>query len=121
MDKHIIAEIITEKFKKELGMVDKAFPEELRILEAEIPPEALPPGGKMRMESSMYQADKIKKISIVKNQLGEISAGGIVLITPENEYDLPFVVVDITFMSIGKVKIFTELDAKPLVKRLCRN
>lgn len=68
------------------------------------------------MESSIYQADKIKKISIVKNQLGEISAGGIVLITPENEYDLPFVVVDITFMSIGKVKIFTELDAKLLVK-----
>jgi hypothetical protein len=116
MNKHIVAEMITEKLKKEVGIEDKPFPEELRILEAEIPSEALPPGGKMCMEAELYQADKIKKISIVKNAFGEISGGNIVLITPADDYDLPFIVVDVTFMSGEPGMIFTELDAKPLVQ-----
>jgi len=116
MNKQIVAEMITEKLKREIGMVAKPFPEELRILEAEIPPEVVPPGGKMCLEASLYQADKIKRITIIKNKLGEISAGSIVTIAPQDEYDLPFIVVDVTFLSAETSKIFTELDAKPLVK-----
>lgn len=116
MNKHIVAEMITEKLKKEIGMVAKPFPEELRILEAEIPPEALPPGGKLRMEVSLYQADKVKKITFLKISMGEASAGSVVMIAPEDEYELPFIVVDITFWSGERGKIFTEFDANPIVK-----
>ena len=78
MNKHIIADMVIEKLKKEIGIVPKPFPQELRILEAEVPPpEETLPGGKMRLEASLYQADKIKKIGIIKNNLGEISAGNL--------------------------------------------
>jgi len=116
MNKHIVTEMITEKLKREIGMVAKPFPEELRILEAEIPPEVLPPGGRVHLEASLYQADKIKKITFLKNKLGEISAGSVVMIAPEDEYELPFIVVDITFWSLETSKIFTEFDANPIVK-----
>jgi len=34
MNKHIVADMVTEKLKKEVGIVPRSFPEELRILEA---------------------------------------------------------------------------------------
>jgi len=116
MKKHIVADMITEKLEREIGMVAKTFPEELRIMESEVPPEVLPPGGKIHMEASLYQADKIKKITFLKNKFGEISAGSVVMIAPEDEYELPFIIVDVTFWSLETIKIFTEFDANPLVK-----
>ena len=116
MNKHIVTDMITEKLKREIGMVAKPFPEELRIMEAEVPPEVVAPGGKIHMEASLYQADKIKKITFLKNKLGEISAGSVVMIAPEDEYELPFIVVDVTFWSVETSKIFTEFDANPIVK-----
>jgi hypothetical protein len=117
MNKHIIADMVIEKLKKEIGIVPKPFPQELRILEAEVPPpEETLPGGKMRLEASLYQADKIKKIGIIKNNLGEISAGSVLTIVSEDEYEFPFIAVDVFFLSGEKSKIFTEFNANPLVK-----
>lgn len=116
MNKHIIADMITEKLKKEIGMVAKPFPEELKVLETEIPSGIVPMSGKLHMEASLYQADKAKKITFLRNKMGEMSAGSVLMIAPEDEYELPFIVVDITFW-LGEInKIFTEFDANPIVK-----
>jgi len=116
MNTHIVADMITEKLKKEIGMITKPFPEELKMLEAEVPRELVPTGGKVRMEASLYQAEKIKKLTFLKNKMGEISAGSVVMIAPDDEYELPFIIVDVTFWSLEKDKIFTEFDANPLIK-----
>jgi len=58
----------------------------------------------MRLEASLYQADKIKKIAIIKNKLGEISAGSIVMIASQDEYELPFIAVDVLFLSVENLK-----------------
>jgi len=102
---------LTEKLRREIGMVPKTFPEELGVLEAE-----LAPAGKVRFESALYQAEKLKKISINKHSHGDGGAGTLVLMVAGNEYDLPFIVVDIAFDFGKKGKIFTEFEAKPLVK-----
>jgi hypothetical protein len=116
MNKHIVADMVIERLKKEIGMVPKSFPEELKILETEIPPEVFPPGGKMHMEASLYQSDKLKKITFLKNKMGEISAGSVVMIAPKDEYEIPFIVVDVTFWSLETINIFTEFDANPIFK-----
>ncbi len=110
MNKYILGDMVTEKLKREIGMVAKPLPEELRILEGELP------SGKVRFESALYQADKLKKITISKHSHGESGAGTVVLIVADDEYDLPFIVVDIAFDFGKKGKIFTEFEAKPLVK-----
>ena len=109
MNKYILADMVTEKLKREIGMVAKPFPEELKITEAEVAPY-----GKVRSEHSLYQAEKLKKIAISKHSLGE-GAGTVVIIAAEDEYDLPFVVVDVAFDFGKKGKIFGEFEAKPLV------
>lgn len=111
MNKYIVADMLTEKLKREIGMVAKPFPEELKILEAEVAPL-----GKMHFEASLYQAEKIKKIAFIKPTVGETSAGSVVVIAAEDEYDLPFIVVDVSFWSGETSKIFAEFEAKPLVK-----
>jgi hypothetical protein len=111
MNKYILADMVTERLKREIGMVVKPFPEELSILEAE-----LAPTGKVRFESSLYQTEKLKKISITKHDHGEGGAGTLVVMAAEDKYDLPFIVVDIAFDFGEKGKIFTEFEAKPLVK-----
>jgi len=110
MNKYILGDMVTEKLKRGIGMVAKPLPEELRILEGELP------SGKVRFESALYQADKLKKITISKHSHGESGAGTVVLIVADNEYDLPFIVVDVAFDFGEKGKIFTEFEAKPLVK-----
>ena len=110
MNKYILADMVTEKLKREIGMVPKPFPEELKITEAEVTPY-----GKSRSEHSLYQAEKLKKISIGKHSHGE-GAGTVVIIVADDEYDLPFIVVDVAFDFGEKGKIFVEFEAKPLVK-----
>ena len=110
MNKYILADMITEKLKRGTGMAPKPLPEELRILEGELP------SGKVRLEPSLYQADKLKKIAIFKHSHGESGAGTVVSIVADDEYDLPYIVVDIAF-DFGKMgTIFAEFEAMPLVK-----
>lgn len=111
MNKYFIIEAITEKLEGEIGMVAKPFPEELKVLEAEVPPF-----GKIRFDASLYQAEKLKRISFNKHMMGETFVGSGVVIAAEDEYDLPFIVVDISLVSTDTSKIFAELEAKPLVK-----
>ncbi len=111
MNKYILADMLSEKLKREIGMVAKPFPEELSILEAE-----LAPAGKVRFESALYQTEKLKKISITKHDHGEGGAGTLVVMAADDKYELPFIVVDIAFDFGEKGKIFTEFEAKPLVK-----
>ena len=110
MNKYILAEMVTEKLKKEIGMVAKPLPEELKTLETVLP------SGRVRFESALYQADKLKKITISKHRHGESGAGTVVIIVADDEYDLPFIVVYIAFDFGEKGKIFTEFEAMPLVK-----
>ncbi len=110
MNKYILADMVTEKLKKEIGIVAKPLPGELRIMEGELP------SGRMRFENALYQADKLKKITIGNHTIGETGAGTLVMIVADDEYDLPFIVVDIAFDSGTKGEIFTEFEAKPLVK-----
>ena len=110
MNKYILGEMVAEKLKREIKMVAKPLPEELRNLEGETPL------GKTRFESALYQADKLKKITISKHTHGESGAGTVVMIVADDEYDLPFIIVDIAF-DFGKTgTIFTEFEAKPLIK-----
>jgi hypothetical protein len=46
---------VAERLKREIGMVPKPFPEELKTLEAVLP------SGSIRFESSLYQTEKLKK------------------------------------------------------------
>jgi hypothetical protein len=110
MNKYILADLVTEKLKREIGMVAKPLPEELKTLETNLP------SGSVRFDCALYQADKLKKISINKHSHGDNGAGTVVLIVADDAYDLPFIVVDIAFDFGEKGKIFTEFEAKPLVK-----
>jgi len=110
MNKYILADMVTEKLKREIGMIAKPLPEELKTLETVLP------SGRVRFEAALYQADKLKKITISKHSHGESGAGTVVIIVADDEYDLPFIVVDIAFDFGEKGKIFVEFEAKPLVK-----
>jgi len=101
MNKHILADMVTKKLEREIGMVARPLPEELKTLGSEI---------------ALYKAEKLKKISIIKSQRGETGAGTVVMIVGDDEYDLPFIVVDVAFDFGKKGKIFAEFEAKPLVK-----
>ncbi len=110
MNKYILGDIVTEKLKKEIGMVAKVLPEELKVMEAKLPM------GQVRFENTLYQTEKLKKITIGKHSHGDGGAGTVVLIVADDEYDLPFIVVDIAFDFYKKGMIFTQFEAKPLVK-----
>jgi len=110
MNKYILGDMVTEKLKKEIGMVAKPLPEEIKTLETVLP------SGKVRFESALYQAEKLKKITISKRSLGESTAGTVVMLVGEDEYDLPFMLADVTWDFGEKGKIFTEFEAMPLVK-----
>lgn len=110
MNEHILADMVTEKLKREIGLVAKPLPEEIKTLETVLP------SGRMCFESALYQTDKLKKITISNHTHGESGAGTVVLIVADDEYDLPFIVVDIAFDFGEKGKIFTEFEAMPLVK-----
>ena len=110
MNKYILADMVTEKLKREIGMVAKPLPEELKTLEVVLP------SGSMRFEPALYQADRLKKISISKHSHGESGAGTVVMIVADDAYDLPFIVVEIAFDFGEKGKILAEFEAKPLIK-----
>jgi len=101
MNKYILADMATERLTREIGMVAKPLPEEIKTLETDLP------AGRLRIESALYQSEKLKKITISKRSLGEGGAGTVVMIFPDDEYDLPFVLVDIAF-DFGFAPFVTE-------------
>ena len=109
MNKYILADIITERLTRELGMVVKPLPEELKKLETVLP------SGRLLFESTLYKADKLKKISIMNHTSGENFAGTVVMLIADDEYDLPFTFVDVAPNFGEKGQIFTLFEAKPLV------
>jgi len=109
MNKYILADMVTERLKKEIGMVAKPLPEEIRALETVLP------SGKVLFESALYQTEKLKKITIAKHTLGE-GAGTLVLIVADDKYDLPFTLADIAFDFGKKGKILVDFEVKPLIK-----
>jgi hypothetical protein len=110
MYKYILADMITEKLTREIGMVTKPLPDEIKIIEKVLP------SGRVRFECALYQAEKLKKISINNHTHGESGAGTVIVIVADDEYDLPYMLVDIAFDLVEKGKIFTEFEAMPLIK-----
>ncbi len=110
MNQYILVDMITERLQREIGMVAKPMPEEIKTLEAVLP------SGRMRFENALYQAEKLKKISTGKRDLGEGGAGSVVMFVADDEYDIPFTLVDIAFGFTGKGKILATFQMRPLVK-----
>ncbi len=113
MNKYIVGDLVTEMLEKEMNLVDYPLPEELRVMEGEHPTY-----GKMFRECFRYKADKIKRVSVIRHDVGGILIGAVIMIVGEDEYDFPFIVVNVAFVPSegGKDKIFAEFEAKPLVK-----
>jgi len=113
MNKYILDDMITPMLKKEMNMVDYPLPEELRVWEGEHPTR-----GKVSNRPTRYKADKIKRVSVLRHDMGGAFVGSVIMIVGEDEYDFPFVVGDVSFIAgeDGKDKLFTEFMVKPLVK-----
>ena len=109
MNKYILADIVTERLTRELGMVAKPLPEELKTLDTVLP------SGRVHSEPALYEAEKLKKIVISKRSHGENTAGTLVMIIADDEYDFPFTLADITFDFAGKGKMFVAFQFRPLV------
>jgi len=110
MNKHILADMVTERLTREIGMVAKPLPEEIKTLERVLP------SGSMRSESALYQAEKLKRISISKRSRGDGGAGTVVMLVADDEYDLPFILADIAFDFAEKGKMSVGFQLRPLVK-----
>ncbi len=115
MNKHILADMVTERLTREIGMVAKPLPEELKTMETDLP------SGRLRLESALYQTEKLKKITISKRSLGEDGGGTVVMLFADDEYDLPFILADIAFdfgfpPFVTKGRISTGFELRPLVK-----
>ena len=87
MNKYILGDIVTEKLTKEIGIVTKPLPEELKTLKGEVQ------SGRLLFESALYQAEKLNKITISNHNHGESGAGTLVMIIGDNKYDLPFILL----------------------------
>ncbi len=108
--KHILAEMVTKLLIREIGMVAKPLPEQIKMLETELPT------GKARFESALYRSEKLKKITISKRSLGQDGGGTVVMMVADDKYDIPFILADIAFDSVGKGCITTGFQLRPLVK-----
>jgi len=109
VNKYILADMVTEKLKREVGIVTQPLPEEIKTLETVLP------SGRVRFEPALYQAEKLKKIVISKRSHGENTAGTLVMVVADDEYDFPFTLADVTFDFAGKGKMFVAFQFRPLV------
>jgi len=108
--KYILAEMVTERLVREIGMVAKPLPDQIKILETELP------AGKARFETALYRTEKLKKITIGRRSLGEEGGGTVVMMVADDAYDIPFVLADLAFDSVGKGTITAGFQLRPLVK-----
>lgn len=110
MNKHILADMVTERFTREMGMVEKPLPEEIKTLEKDLPT------GKVRHDFTLYQAEELKKITIGRRSLGNGGAGTVVMLMANDEYDLPFILADMAFDFFGKGRVSAGFEVRPPVK-----
>jgi hypothetical protein len=108
--KYILAEMATERLMREIGMVEKPLPEEIKTLEAELPT------GKLRFETALYQAEKLKKIMIGRRSFGENGGGTVVMMMSDDDHDIPFVLADIAFESAQTASITAGFQLRPVVE-----
>ena len=80
MNKHILADIVTEKLKREIGMAARPLPEELTPLEKVLP------SGKQRYGCALYQAEKLKKLSMTRCSILRNSFSTFSWISIERQY-----------------------------------
>ena len=109
MNKYILADMATERLTRETAMTAKSLPDQIKTLEADLPK------GKMRFETELYQSEKLKKITIGRRSLGDASAGTVVMLMSQDEYDFPFVLADIAFEPTGKGLIAAGFQLRPIV------
>jgi hypothetical protein len=76
--KYVLAEMVTERLVREIGMIAKPVPDEIKILETELP------AGKARFETALYRAEKLKKITIGRRSLGEEGSGTVVMMMADD-------------------------------------
>ncbi len=86
MNKYIIADMVIDMLKKEMNLVDYPLPEELRVMEGENPTY-----GKVSNRAARYKADKIKKVSVIRHDVGGILVGAVIMIMGGDEEDFPFI------------------------------
>jgi hypothetical protein len=113
MNKYIVSEIVRDMLKKEMNMVDYPLPKEFEMQEGQHSDY-----GKMFNQVTRYKAHKLKRIAILDVDIGGNFIGSVILIASEDEYDFPFIVVNVAFSQDknGKDRIFVEFESKPLVK-----
>jgi hypothetical protein len=113
MNKYILGDTIMPTLKKEMNLVDYPVPEEVRVMEGEHPAF-----GKVFQRTSRYKADKIKRISEVRHDVGGTLVGTVILIMCEDNYDFPFIMANIAFApgEGGKDKMFVEINYMPFIK-----
>lgn len=110
MNKYILADMVIDRFTREIGMVASLLPEEIKTLEKDLPT------GRLRFDSALYQSEKLKRITIGKRSRGDGGAGTVVMLIANDEYDLPFILADVAFDFAGKGKISAGFQLRPLVK-----
>ena len=110
MNKYILADMATERLTREIGMVARPLPEEIKTLEKDLPT------GRLRFDSALYQAEKLKRITIGRRSRGDGSAGTVVMLISDDEYDLPFILADIAFDFVEKGRISAGFQLRPLVR-----
>jgi hypothetical protein len=113
MNKYILGDTIIPMLKKEMNLVDHPLPEEVMVMEGEHPTF-----GKVSNQSSRYKANKIKRVTDSRHDVGGMLVGTNIMIMGEDEYDFPFIMANIAFVpgEGGKDKIFVEINAMPLIK-----
>ena len=110
MNKYILADMATERLTREIGMVARPLPEEIKTLEKDLPT------GRLRFDSALYQAEKLKRITIGRRSRGDGGAGTVVMLISDDEYDLPFILADIAFDFVEKGRISAGFQLRPLVR-----
>ena len=62
--KYVLAEMVTDRLRREINLVAEPLPKQIRILEAELPM------GKVCFETALYRVEKLKKIRVGCSRLG---------------------------------------------------
>jgi len=110
VNEFILADMATERLTREIGMVAKPLPKEIKVLQKDLP------SGKVRYESALYQSEKLKKIAVSKRSNGRGGVGATVMLISRDEYDFPFVLVDLAFSFFKEHSISSGFHLRPLVK-----